>query len=189
VVNINLKNKPQWYLDKVNPLGMVPSITWNDFTAIESSVVGDYLDEKFPGPKLSAQSPEQKAKNASLIAIYGSKVHIVFLTSRFNHNENQCKTLVLSTLQVLNQSYKLYREIPEEERAKTVENLLAGLTMIEEELAKRGTPFFHGQTVGTVDYYIWPWFERMFVLENHFKRVTFNWAENYPKLVSVIPYY
>jgi len=69
-----LRNKPQWYLNDINPLGLVPSITWKDFTAIESIVVADYLDEKFPGPKLTADTPEQKAKDASFVALISSKV-------------------------------------------------------------------------------------------------------------------
>jgi len=74
IININLTNKPQWFLEKINPLGLVPAITWGDFNAIESAVVGHYLDEKFPGPKLSAETLEQRAKDASLVALYENKV-------------------------------------------------------------------------------------------------------------------
>lgn len=37
---------------------------------------------------------------------------------------------------------------------------LANLEVFDQELAKRGTPFFGGSKPGMVDFMIWPWCER-----------------------------
>jgi len=86
-------------------------------------------------------------------------------------------------LQVVSVFYKLYRAGTGEESKERAAELLSGLHILEKELTERGTTFFNGNSVGTIDYYIWPWFERMFVIEEYYKKVIFNWKQNYPKLV------
>lgn len=41
---------------------------------------------------------------------------------------------------------------------------LNGLELFDQELAKRGTPFFGGGKPGMLDFMIWPWCERADVI-------------------------
>ncbi|XP_040290701.1 glutathione S-transferase omega-1-like isoform X4 [Bufo bufo] len=67
VVNINLKNKPDWFFEK-SPLGLVPSIETSDDKIIyESLIICDYLDEAFPGVKLTPADPYEKAQQKILL--------------------------------------------------------------------------------------------------------------------------
>jgi glutathione S-transferase len=61
---ISLKDLEQfqdWYL-KLNPNGVVPTLLHDDHVIIESTVIGEYLDEVFPGPKLTPDQPFQRAR-------------------------------------------------------------------------------------------------------------------------------
>jgi glutathione S-transferase len=73
-VNINLKEKPEWFLE-LAPLGTVPAIQKDDIIVYDSPIVCQYLDETYPGEKLTPNDPYQKAKDAMLVERY-SKVHI-----------------------------------------------------------------------------------------------------------------
>lgn len=62
IVNIHLKEKPEWYLKK-NPLGQVPTLETPAGEMISDSViVCEYLDEAFPEKKLFPSSPYCKAQ-------------------------------------------------------------------------------------------------------------------------------
>jgi len=50
-----------WYL-KINPNGVVPSITHDDQPIIDSSVICEYLDEAFPQTPLTPDDPVGRAK-------------------------------------------------------------------------------------------------------------------------------
>jgi len=162
VVNINLADKPGWYQQKINPLGQTPSISWgNHFTAFDSLIVADYLNEKFPSEhNLSAPTLERKAADSAIVALYMDKVvkHVYAL---------------------------MYGKKDEEEALKNEAALLNGLRILENKLVERQTPFFNGKTVGLVDYNIWPWFERMQLLEMDLRKVNFHWKGNFPALVKI----
>ena len=70
-INVNLRSKPQWFLD-MNPLGKVPTIKVKEDIFYESLPVCDYLDEAYPGRKLHPESPEQKTKDKMILALYDS---------------------------------------------------------------------------------------------------------------------
>ncbi|CAF1200712.1 unnamed protein product, partial [Didymodactylos carnosus] len=68
-VNVDLVNKPEWYLAK-NPPGQVPALEWiadkqTKFIP-ESFVVSDYLDEFYPEHHLHPLDPYHKAKQRVL---------------------------------------------------------------------------------------------------------------------------
>jgi len=74
VININLSEKPEWYFE-INPMGLVPSITWgDDFTAFDSVNVAEFLNSAFPGPNLAPRSPSERAHDATLLALFSNKV-------------------------------------------------------------------------------------------------------------------
>ncbi|KAG9484773.1 hypothetical protein GDO78_008076, partial [Eleutherodactylus coqui] len=70
VVNINLMDKPEWFLEK-SPLGLVPCLETSDGKIIHDSVsVCDYLDEAYPGKKLNPEDPYEKAQQKSLLECF-----------------------------------------------------------------------------------------------------------------------
>jgi glutathione S-transferase len=54
------QTRPTFLVEK-NPGGKVPVLQKGDLIITESIIVSDYFDEKFPGPKLHPDCPEQKA--------------------------------------------------------------------------------------------------------------------------------
>uniref|UniRef100_A0A7N4P9T6 Glutathione S-transferase omega n=1 Tax=Sarcophilus harrisii TaxID=9305 RepID=A0A7N4P9T6_SARHA len=60
IININLKNKPDWFFNK-NPFGLVPVLETSQGQLIYESVITcEYLDEAYPG-KLFPEDPYKKA--------------------------------------------------------------------------------------------------------------------------------
>ncbi|CAI9605493.1 unnamed protein product [Staurois parvus] len=140
VVNINLKNKPDWYLEK-NPLGLVPTIETSDGKIIyESPIVCEYLDEVFPGTKLIPSDPYAKAEQKMLMEAFSTvcTMRICVIWVKNNEDTTELKSQFLEKLKKL-----------------------------EEALAKKNTPYFGGESVSFIDYMVWPWFERfsLFVFE------------------------
>ncbi|XP_075072297.1 glutathione S-transferase omega-1-like [Mixophyes fleayi] len=134
VVNINLKSKPDWFFEK-SPLGLVPSLETSDGKIIyESPIICDYLDEAFPGIKLTPADPYMKAEQ-KMILDHFSGMTSMLQKIMFAQNKN-------------------------EDATKFKTQVLEKLTKLEEMLAKKGTPYFNGKSVSMVDYVIWPWIER-----------------------------
>ncbi len=59
-----------------------------------------------------------------------------------------------------------------------------GLKLVEAALEKRGQ-FFGGQSVKLIDYYIWPWFERIPALISRGAFKDSQFLEKFPLLVRV----
>ncbi|XP_063818076.1 glutathione S-transferase omega-1-like [Pseudophryne corroboree] len=137
VININLKNKPDWFFEK-SPLGLVPSVETSDGKIVyESPIVCDYLDEAFPGTKLTPADPYIKAQEKILLEHF-SKITPVLYKIMLAKKSNEDST---------------------ELKAQFLEKLIK----LDELLAKRKTPYFSGESVSMIDYMIWPWFERLSV--------------------------
>ncbi|ESO91069.1 hypothetical protein LOTGIDRAFT_204139 [Lottia gigantea] len=77
IVNIHLKKKPDWYLEK-NPFGTVPTLEQGDKIVYESNICNVYLDEAYPGEKLISTDPYQKARDQILIDTFGRISGIFF---------------------------------------------------------------------------------------------------------------
>jgi len=142
VVNINLKNKPEWIFPK-NPMGKVPTIELATGQVLyESLIVSDYLDDVYPNRPLQSSDPYQRALDRIWIENFG-KVISVF--------------------------YKLLQSRSDlEEFQKNLQALQSELSPFEIELARRGTTFFGGELPGMVDYMIWPWIERLPIMKSFF---------------------
>ncbi|KDR22870.1 pyrimidodiazepine synthase-like isoform X2 [Zootermopsis nevadensis] len=156
VVNINLKNQPEWYF-KIHPDGKVPALDTGNEVVLESLDIADFLDEKFPDPPLYPNDPELKSRDKEFIKKFGK---VVGATSRALHNTDN---------------------LPVEEYLK---DILEPLEEFEAELTNRGTTFFGGDNPGMLDYIMWPWSERSKVpsalqdKEFHFQK------EKFPTLVA-----
>lgn len=134
VVYINLKSKPEWYVEKIAS-GKVPALTVDGVDLYESLVIADFLDEKYPDRPLYIRgNPVRKALDRLLI-------------ERFSR--------VVSLL------YRLYAGSSPTMDVTLLDSIFDEMDFFEKELAKRGTPFFFGEQPGMADYMIWPWCERL----------------------------
>jgi len=61
VVNINLKNKPEWFTSEVSPLGKVPVLEKNGKFVRESMIAAEYLDEVCPQSQMLSKDSLEKA--------------------------------------------------------------------------------------------------------------------------------
>ena len=71
-VNINLQNKPDWFL-ALNPLGQVPVLQLDDQVVPESTATCDWLDDVYPETRLQPSDPYRRAWDRVLLE-YLSKV-------------------------------------------------------------------------------------------------------------------
>lgn len=133
-VYINLTEKPEWLVQK-SPLLKVPALELpgEKEPLIESLVICDYLDEKYPSVKLHSTDPLQKARDKILIERFSSVIGLMY----------QIYTFTATNV------------------TEAVRDVAAGLQLYEDELRKRGTKFFGGnEKPGMVDLMLWPWTER-----------------------------
>ncbi|XP_046375188.2 glutathione S-transferase omega-1-like [Haliotis rufescens] len=68
-VNIDLKQKPSWFLDR-NPTGNVPNLEQDDKVIYESLVCADYLDEVYPNNKLTPSEPYRRALDRIIVELF-----------------------------------------------------------------------------------------------------------------------
>jgi glutathione S-transferase len=59
-VVVDLDDRPAWIYEK-NPLGRVPVIEEDTFVLAESAVINEYLDERYPEPRLLPADPGARA--------------------------------------------------------------------------------------------------------------------------------
>lgn len=65
-VVIDLANRPSWIYEK-NPSGRVPVIEEDGWILAESSVISEYLDERYPEPALLPPDPAERAVARMLV--------------------------------------------------------------------------------------------------------------------------
>ncbi|XP_028631436.1 glutathione S-transferase omega-2 isoform X2 [Grammomys surdaster] len=70
VININLKNKPDWYYTK-HPFGQIPVLENSQCQLIYESVIAcEYLDDVYPGRKLFPYDPYERARQKMLLELF-----------------------------------------------------------------------------------------------------------------------
>lgn len=107
---------------------------------VESLDIANYLEETYPDPPLYPAEPAAKEQDKALIDKIGP---IIGVFARLMFTQEQ--------------------KTPEE----WVKEFLPLLEVFENELQKRGTPFFFGDRPGMLDYMLWPWAERAGVVGIH----------------------
>nr|XP_046257153.1 glutathione S-transferase omega-1-like [Scatophagus argus] len=134
-ININLKDKPEWFLKK-NPFGLVPTLETPAGEVIyESPITCEYLDEVYPEKKLLPSSPYGKAQQKMMLE------HFSKITPYF---------------------YKIPMERMNSEDVSGLETeLKEKLSKLNEDLVKKKTKFFHGDSITMIDYMMLPWFYRI----------------------------
>ncbi len=83
-IDIDLANKPEWFLDLV-PTGKVPALLLEGEVLFESAVISEFLDESY-GTPLLAQTPLARAKERAWICfasdLLGSQFALLKATSQ-----------------------------------------------------------------------------------------------------------
>ncbi|KAH8240167.1 hypothetical protein KR032_011727, partial [Drosophila birchii] len=155
-VFINLTEKPEWLVE-VSPLLKVPALQLvaekGEPSLIESLIIAEYLDEKYPQNPLLPKDALKRAQDKILL-------------ERFNGITNAFMKILLQNT--------------------GLDDFWTVLDIFEQELTKRGTRFFGGDKPGFVDYMIWPWLERLAVIEYVLKD-SYNFDEKrFPKVAQLI---
>ncbi|CAN9499722.1 unnamed protein product [Ophioblennius macclurei] len=134
-VNIHLRDKPDWFLEK-NPLGLVPTLETSAGEVIyESPITCDYLDEVYPEKKLLPSSPFERAQQKMLLEQF-SKIPPYF--------------------------YKIPTGMKNGDDVSGLEaELQEHIVKLNVVLKKKNTKFFGGDSITMIDYLMWPWFERL----------------------------
>lgn len=134
-INIHLKEKPEWFLEK-NPLGLVPTLeTEVGEVVYDSPITCDYLDEVYPEKKLLPPTPLGKAQQRMMLEHF-SKIPPYFYKIAMAKKNNEDISGVAAEL-----------------KEKFVK--------LDEDLAKKKTKFFGGDSITMIDYMMWPFFERL----------------------------
>ncbi|KAM6182714.1 glutathione S-transferase omega-1 isoform 2-T2 [Erethizon dorsatum] len=150
VININLKSKPEWFFKK-NPLGLVPVLENSQGQLIRESVITcEYLDEAYPGKKLLPDDPYEKACQKMIFELFSNVPSLMVSSFKLQQNKEDCSGIK--------------------------EELKKEFNKLEEVLTKKRTTFFGGNSVSMIDYLIWPWFERLELMELN------EWATQTAKL-------
>lgn len=138
-ININLKDKPEWFLER-NPFGLVPTLETPAGEVIyESPITCDYLDEVYPNNKLLPSTPFGKAQQKMMLE------HFSKITPYF---------------------YKIPMGRRKGEDVSGLEaELKEKLSKLNEDLVNKKTKFFGGDSITMIDYMMWPWFERLEIFE------------------------
>uniref|UniRef100_G3MRC7 Glutathione transferase n=1 Tax=Amblyomma maculatum TaxID=34609 RepID=G3MRC7_AMBMU len=152
VVNIDLKNKPEWHF-KLNAAGKVPILQKDDKLVYESLIVAEYLDDAYGSPKLLPSDPYQKARQKMFIEV-GSAALMPVLKIHYNKDNR----------------VELWKEFKDKVR------------VYEEELATRKTPYLSGDKLGFADYMVWPFFPRVEAFSTIFPELKAPTAQEFPLL-------
>ncbi|XP_055955272.1 glutathione S-transferase omega-1-like [Patella vulgata] len=89
-VNVSLVKKPEWFLER-NPFGLVPTLEIDDKVIYESNICSQYLDDVYPGDKLTPSDPYQKARDQMLIDTFGKAVGLYYKISRTGEDIEEFK--------------------------------------------------------------------------------------------------
>ncbi|RUS91993.1 hypothetical protein EGW08_000206 [Elysia chlorotica] len=132
-VNINLKEKPDWFLD-LNPLGQVPVLQIDDKVIADSTATSEWLDDVYPENRLQPADPYRRAVDRGLLK-YISKMNTTYYGAIFSTNADDLGEKMVE----LEKHLKFY----------------------EENLAAREEgPYFGGSQPSMFDFYFWPTYER-----------------------------
>ncbi|XP_022293512.2 glutathione S-transferase omega-1-like isoform X2 [Crassostrea virginica] len=151
VVNIDQKNKPDWFLEK-NPLGKVPTLEQDQRIVFDSLICCDYLDEVYPENRLTPNDPYRQAQDKMLLMFFSQFISDVPRAMQSAPGEN-----------------------PE-----AVQKIRDHFTRFEDTLKDRQSAYFGGQTLQMVDLMMWPWIEQFLMFTKTKPHEHVISVENYP---------
>jgi len=137
--NVDLKNKPDWFLEK-SPLGKVPVLRFPDGRFIfESAIINEFIDDLLPQDKrLSPSDPFTRAHNRAWLEFIGS-IFTDFFGSLGKATKEEFDTAV----------------VPLHKKLQLLEKELKG-------------PYFNGDKVALIDIAIAPLFIRLYLADQTF---------------------
>uniref|UniRef100_A0A667Y862 Glutathione S-transferase omega n=1 Tax=Myripristis murdjan TaxID=586833 RepID=A0A667Y862_9TELE len=138
-ININLKDKPDWYFEK-NPLGLVPALETTAGQLIyESPITCEYLDEVYSEKKLLPSDPFEKAQQKMMLEQFSKITPYFYKIPTGKRNGEDVSGLVAELKQKFSN--------------------------LNEDLVNKKTKYFAGDSITMIDYMMWPWFERLEIFE------------------------
>lgn len=138
-ININLKEKPDWYLEK-SPLGLVPVLETPSGQVIsDSPITSEYLDDVYSERKLMPSDPFEKAQQKMMLENFSKIVPYFYKIPSARRNGDDVSALE--------------GELKEK------------FAKLNEDLVNKKTKFFAADSITMIDYMMWPWFERLEVFE------------------------
>ena len=140
VIDIDLRNKPDWYL-QINPEGKVPTLRQGSFVITESLVINELINELAASRPLLPEQPQQKALARRFIFTVDNSLIPLF--------------------------YRLLRAQSGEKLASASEQMRKALAQINRDLQNSPAPYVLGHQVTLADLAIYPWFERWPVLKHY----------------------
>ncbi|GAB4349566.1 MAG: glutathione S-transferase N-terminal domain-containing protein [Gammaproteobacteria bacterium] len=139
-IEIDLDHPPDEFLAK-SPYGKVPLLECGDDRIWESAVINEYLEERFPNPRLMPRDPGARAL---------ARIWIEYANNSF-----------------VPLFYKLLLLQARDEQREIAERLSAALLFLDERALAGADPYWLGETVSLVDFSFYPFFERFPVLERY----------------------
>jgi len=76
-VEVEPENLPAEFLE-LNPYGKLPTVIDRDIVFFESSVVNEYLDERYPHPPLKPGSPSERAQMRMAVLQLEREVYVLY---------------------------------------------------------------------------------------------------------------
>lgn len=134
-IDIDLSNKPQWFLDRV-PTGKVPALMVkpddqsDEVVIFESAIINEYIDEQY-GPTLLPSDSLTKAKQRAWV-VYAD--------------------------QLLTMQYQLFNADDQDRFHSLMDDFFEALCKM---IPANGEPYFDGVTFGLVDAAVAPVFTRL----------------------------
>jgi glutathione S-transferase len=127
------------HLDR-HPFGRVPVLQHADFVLYETSAIAAYVDDVFPGPKLTPEDPRKRARMNQWIG----NLNWYFYPEIIYHVTHE--RLVYPELGISGNDLIVQRAMP---------NVVRALEVMEKELSD-GRPFLVGDAVTMADYFLLP---------------------------------
>ncbi|KAK9451762.1 thioredoxin-like protein [Limtongia smithiae] len=85
-IEIDLKNKPEWFLKEVNPGGKVPTLKYGNDILIESAITTEFVADLFPEAKLHASDPFVRAQSRLMADRFMENVFGIYRETAFGGN-------------------------------------------------------------------------------------------------------
>ena len=161
----------EWYL-KLNPNGVVPTMTHDGAVIIDSSVIMEYLDEVFPEHSLTPGDAVERAHMRKWLRYFEEvptpAVRVPsfnqYLSKRFDKLSQEQFDTFVDNHPIRKQFYKRMRKeqgFDERDTDAAIDRLSQTIDRMETGLEKSGGPWLMGESLTLADYCIVPVFDRM----------------------------
>ena len=160
-----------WYL-KMNPNGVVPTMTHDDDVIIDSSVIMEYLDEVFPDVPLTPADPVRRAHMRKWLRYFEEvptpSIRVPsfnkYIARRYANLSDEEYRQMADSHPIRKQFYQHMQKeagFSETETADALDRLRQTVDRMEKGLTESGGPWLMGNTLTLADYCVTPTIDRM----------------------------